>query len=70
MPLWISSQKQEIVEVVEELPCVSSPQAFIPTSIYGQPVRSWLEWWIRLNEQVAKLKSIETESGLACSLGA
>jgi hypothetical protein len=29
---------------------------FIPTNIYGLPVRSWLEWWIRLDEQVAKLK--------------
>ena len=26
---------------------------FIPTSIYGQPVRSRLEWWIQLDEQFA-----------------
>jgi hypothetical protein len=29
------------------------PQVFIPTSIYGQPVRSRLEWWIQLDEQFA-----------------
>jgi hypothetical protein len=26
---------------------------FIPTSIYGRPVRSRLEWWIQLDEQFA-----------------
>src|SRR2546423_284075 len=29
----------------------TNPQLFIPTSIYGQPVRSRLEWYTQLDEQ-------------------
>ena len=58
LPIFVSHSRAAEPQAVHTHPTSTTvhQQVFIPTNIYGQPVRSWLKGWIRLDEQVAKLK--------------